>query len=132
ECISCMPVAGVELRDLGVLIMSSVTASRSLATPLLVLIVAGCIVAAVTNGIRTSFGLLTLPMTGDLVLTREAWGMALAIQNLAWGIAQPFAGGLADRYGTAKVVVGGLLVYALGMALMVVSPDGTTLSLTAG
>ncbi len=40
---------------------------------------------------------------GDLGLSREAWGMAMAIQNLAWGIAQPFAGGFADRYGTAKV-----------------------------
>lgn len=114
--------------------MSSVTqsSSRSLAMPLILLIVAGCVIAAVTNGIRTSFGLLTLPMSGDLGLTREAWGLALAIQNLAWGFAQPFAGGLADRYGTAKVIVGGLLVYALGMALMVVSPDGTMLNLTAG
>ena len=112
--------------------MSSITASRSIAAPLLVLIVAGCAVAAVTNGIRTSFGLLTLPITADLGMTREAWGMALAIQNLAWGIAQPFAGGLADKFGTAKVVVGGLLIYALGLALMTISPDGTTLSLTAG
>ena len=113
--------------------MSSVATSRtSLAVPLLALIVCGCIVAAVTNGIRTSFGLLTLPMTGDLGLTREAWGMAMAIQNLAWGVAQPFAGGLADRYGTGKVIVGGLLVYALGMALMVVSPSGSLLNLTAG
>jgi len=112
--------------------MSSITASRSIAAPLLVLIVAGCAVAAVTNGIRTSFGLLTLPMTADLGMTREAWGMALAIQNLAWGIAQPFAGGLADKFGTAKVIVGGLLIYALGLVLMTISPDGTTLSLTAG
>ena len=112
--------------------MSSIAAPRSLATPLLVLIVAGCLLAAVTNGIRTSFGLLTLPVTTDLGLTRESWGMALAIQNLAWGVAQPFAGGLADRFGTAKVVVGGLLIYALGLALMAISPDGTTLNLTAG
>ncbi|MGN6489501.1 MAG: MFS transporter [Devosia sp.] len=112
--------------------MSSIAASRSIARPLLVLIVAGCLVAAVTNGIRTSFGLLTLPMSSDLGLTREAWGMALAIQNLAWGFAQPFAGGLADRYGTAKVIVGGLLIYAVGLVLMVMSPDGTILNLTAG
>ena len=112
--------------------MSSITASRSIAAPLIMLIVCGCIIAAVTNGIRSSFGLLTLPMTGDLGLTREAWGMAIAIQNLAWGIAQPFAGGLADRYGTARVVVGGLLLYAAGMALMVVSPTAGLLDLTAG
>ncbi len=69
--------------------MSSITAPCSLATPLIVLIIAGCVIAAVTNGIRTSFGLLTLPLTADLGLTREAWGLAMAIQNLAWGVAQP-------------------------------------------
>lgn len=112
--------------------MSSIAAPRPLAAPLLVLILAGCVMAAVTNGIRTSFGLFTLPITGDLGLTREAWGMAMAIQNLAWGIAQPFAGALADRFGTARVIVGGMLLYAVGMALMVVSPTGTLLNLSAG
>ena len=112
--------------------MSSIAAPRSLTTPLLVLIVAGCVIAAATNGIRTSFGLFTLPLTADLGLSREAWGMAMAIQNLAWGIAQPFAGGLADRYGTAKVVVAGLLIYALGLVLMVLSPTGGLLNLSAG
>ena len=57
------------------------------AVPLLVLIIAGCIIAAIGNGVRTSFGLFTLPMTADLGLSREQWGMAMAIQNLAWGIA---------------------------------------------
>jgi MFS family permease len=113
--------------------MSSIAATaRSTAAPLIILVIAGCIIAAVTNGIRTSFGLFTLPMTSDLGLTRESWGMAMAIQNLAWGVAQPFAGGLADRYGTGKVIVAGLLLYAAGVALMVVSPTGSMLSLTAG
>ncbi len=112
--------------------MSSIAAPRSLVTPLLILIVAGCVIAAATNGIRTSFGLFTLPLTADLGLSREAWGLAMAIQNLAWGIAQPFAGGLADRYGTGKVVTAGLVIYALGLVLMVASPDGAMLSLTAG
>ena len=85
--------------------MSVLSADRSIARPLLLLIIAGCIIAAITNGIRTSFGLFTLPVTADLGLTRETWGMAMAIQNLAWGIAQPFAGGFADRYGTARVVI---------------------------
>lgn len=112
--------------------MSATAAARPIAAPLVVVIVVGCVIAAVTNGIRTSFGLFTLPMAGDLGLSREAWGMAMAIQNLAWGIAQPFAGGLADRYGTGKIIAGGLLLYAVGMALMVVSPTGTLLNLTAG
>jgi MFS family permease len=113
--------------------MSSIAASaRSSTAPLLLLIVAGCVIAAVTNGIRTSFGLFTLPLTGDLGLSRESWGMAMAIQNLAWGLAQPVAGAIADRYGTGRVIAGGLVVYALGVALMVVSPTGTLLNLTAG
>jgi MFS family permease len=113
--------------------MSSVAATaRSTGAPLVLLVIAGCVIAAVTNGIRTSFGLFTLPMTTDLGLTQESWGMALAIQNLAWGVALPFAGALADRYGTGRVIVVGLIIYAAGVALMVVSPTGSLLSLTAG
>jgi predicted MFS family arabinose efflux permease len=102
------------------------------AVPLIVLIVAGCLIAAVTNGVRTSFGLFTLPMAGDLGISREGWGMAMAIQNLAWGIAQPFAGAIADRYGTGRVVAGGIVLYAAGVALMAISPDAGMLTLTAG
>lgn len=112
--------------------MSSSTSARALAAPLLVLIIAGCVLAAVTNGIRTSFGLLTLPITTELAISRETWGLAMAIQNLAWGIAQPFAGALADKHGTGRIIVGGLLIYAAGLALMVVSPSGTLLNLSAG
>ena len=112
--------------------MSAITAARSPALPLLAIIFAGCVVAAATNGIRTSFGLFTLPITSDLGMSREAWGMAMAVQNLAWGIAQPIAGGLADRYGTSKVIIGGLLIYAAGMAMMVVSPDAGLMTLTGG
>ena len=102
------------------------------AVPLLVLIIAGCIIAAIGNGIRTSFGLFTLPMTGDLGLTREGWGMAMAIQNLAWGIAQPFAGAFADRVGTGRTIAAGAAVYALGVLGMAFSPDASIMALTAG
>ena len=92
--------------------MSSVAATaRSTGASLILLVIAGCVIAAVTNGIRTSFGLFTLPMTTDLGLTQESWGMALAIQNLAWGVALPVAGALADRYGTGRVIVVGLVIY---------------------
>jgi MFS family permease len=114
--------------------MSAITApsARSVAVPLLVLIVAGCVVAAVTNGIRTSFGLFTLPITADLGLSRESWGIAMAIQNLAWGIAVPLAGAVGDRYGTGRVILAGLVIYAAGVALMVVSPNASVMYLTAG
>jgi MFS family permease len=68
----------------------------------------------------------------DLGLSREEWGMAMAIQNLAWGIAQPFAGGLADRYGTARVLSVGAVIYGGGVILMAFSPTASLLYLTAG
>ncbi|KKC33633.1 MFS transporter [Devosia psychrophila] len=102
------------------------------AVPLLVLIIAGCIIAAIGNGVRTSFGLFTLPMTADLGLSREQWGMAMAIQNLAWGITQPFAGAFADRVGTARTVAVGAMIYALGVLGMAFSPDAGLMTLTAG
>jgi MFS family permease len=106
--------------------------ARSAAVPLILVVVAGCAIAAITNGIRTSFGLFTLPATADLGLSREAWGMAMAIQNLVWGLAQPFAGAIADKRGTARVVVAGLVLYAAGLVLMVWSPSALLLDLTAG
>ncbi|CDP50426.1 MFS transporter [Paradevosia shaoguanensis] len=114
--------------------MSSIASPtvRSAAVPLIVVIVAGCIVAAIGNGVRTSFGLFTLPMTADLGMSREAYGMAMAIQNLAWGITQPFAGAFADRYGTARTVAAGAVIYALGVVLMAYSQSSMMLNLTAG
>lgn len=102
------------------------------AVPLLVLIIAGCVIAAIGNGIRSSFGLFTLPMTADLGLTREQWGMAMAIQNLAWGIAQPFAGAYADRVGTGRTIAVGGAIFALGMVGMAFSPDAGWMIMTAG
>ncbi|MET3924931.1 MFS transporter [Devosia sp. 2618] len=102
------------------------------AVPLIVLIIAGCAIAAIGNGVRTSFGLFTLPMTTDLGLTREGWAMAMAIQNLAWGIAQPFAGAFADRVGTGRTIAAGAAIYALGVFGMAFSPDAGIMTLTAG
>lgn len=112
--------------------MSTLPQSRSLALPLILLLIAGCAIAAVTNGVRTSLGLFTLPMTSDLGISRETLGFAMALQNLAWGAAQPFVGGLADRHGTARVLVAGLLLYALGLLLMTLSTTGPMLMLSAG
>lgn len=100
--------------------------------PLPVIIAAGCLIAIITFGVRSSFGLFTLPLTEELGLSRETYAMAIAIQNLAWGIAQPFAGGFADRYGTGRTLAVGGLIYAVGMALMAVTTTGPMLYLTAG
>ncbi|MHA6297802.1 MFS transporter [Devosia sp. CAU 1758] len=109
----------------------TVTAARP-AVPLPLVIIAGCIIAAIGFGTRGSFGLFTLPVTEDLGLSREQWGMAMAIQNLVWGIAQPFAGGMADRYGSARVLAVGGVIYAIGVLGMAFSPDTLTMTLTAG
>jgi predicted MFS family arabinose efflux permease len=108
------------------------TLAQRPSVPLPLIIIAGCIVAAIGFGTRGAFGLFTLPVTEDLGLTREQWGMAMAIQNLAWGITQPFAGAMADRYGSARVLALGGLIYAAGVLGMAFSPDTLTMTLTAG
>jgi MFS family permease len=114
--------------------MSAITAPAPAraAVPLPLIILAGCIIAAIGFGTRGSMGLFTLPMTTDLGLSRQEWGMAMAIQNLAWGIAQPFAGGLADRYGTARVISAGAVIYGGGIILMAFSTTAPALYVTAG
>ncbi|KQN74232.1 MFS transporter [Devosia sp. Leaf64] len=111
--------------------MTSPASARPV-VPLPLVIIAGCIIAAIGFGTRGAFGLFTLPATEDLGLSREQWAMAMAVQNLVWGIAQPFAGGFADRYGTGRVLAVGGLIYALGVLGMSFSTDVVSLTLTAG
>jgi MFS family permease len=81
-------------------------------------VIAGGLVMGATLGIRHVQGLFLPPVTLERGWSREAFGLALALQNLLWGIAQPFTGMIADRFGSARVIVGGMLCYALGLALM--------------
>lgn len=97
-----------------------------------VILVCGGIILTVSLGTRHSFGLYLQPMTLDLGWSRETFAIALAIQNLVYGIATPFAGMIADRWGAARALVGGTLLYALGMVLMAHSTTGWELSLSAG
>ena len=82
-------------------------------------VLAGGIVMGLALGVRHVQGLFLLPVTMDRDWSRETFGLALAIQNLTWGLAQPFTGMVADRFGSARVVVGGLVAYAAGLVLMV-------------
>jgi predicted MFS family arabinose efflux permease len=86
-------------------------------TPTAVLVCGGLILT-LGMGIRHGFGLFLQPMTSDLHWGRETFALALAVQNLVWGATQPFAGVLADKYGSGRVVLGGTLLYVLGLALM--------------
>jgi MFS family permease len=97
-----------------------------------VIIVAGCAVAALSFGPRSTMGFFLTPMSGENGWGREVFALAIAIQNLIWGAAQPFAGMVADKFGTARVLTGGALLYALGLVLMANTSDPLTLQLTAG
>jgi MFS family permease len=97
--------------------------------PLFVLAAATTILA-VTMGVRHGFGLFLPSMSADNGWGREVFAFALAVQNLAWGAAQPFTGMLADRFGAGKAMAGGVLLYTLGLVLMAhtASPGGLVLS----
>jgi MFS family permease len=97
-----------------------------------VVIAAGCLIALITFGARTSFGLFTEPLSALRGWDRETFALAIAIQNLMWGVGQPFAGAIADRFGAGRVLAAGGAVYALGVTLMAASTSGTTLALTGG
>ena len=96
--------------------MSSAAAapSPSWRTPLVV-IVAACLIAMVGFGIRSVMGLFLEPMTFDRGWDRETFGLAMAIQNLLWGIGVPIAGAIADRFGPSKVLAGGAVIYMIGV-----------------
>lgn len=80
-------------------------------------IVAGCIVAFVGFGFAATFGVFLRPMSNDLGWGREVFSLSMAIQALSWGVTQPFAGMVADRYGTARVLAFGAIVSAFGFFL---------------
>ena len=97
-----------------------------------VIIVCGCLIALIGFGVRSSFGFFLEPMSAARGWGREVFAFSLAIQNLLWGLGQPFAGMVADRYGAARVLVVGGILYAAGVALMTVSGSPGMLTLTAG
>ena len=107
------------------------TSSANWRTPLVVLICGG-IILTLSLGTRHSFGLYLQPMTLDLGWNRQTFAIALAIQNLVYGLATPFAGMVADKFGAAKALIGGTLLYALGMVLMAHSTTGWEFTLSAG
>jgi MFS family permease len=100
-------------------------------TPLAILICGG-IILTLSLGTRHTFGLYLQPMTLDLSWSRETFAIALAIQNIVYGIATPLTGMIADRWGTARVLIAGALIYAVGIYTMAQSTTGAEFSLSAG
>ncbi len=95
-------------------------------------LVFGSIVITLSMGIRQVFGLLLLPVTMGLVMSRETFGLVIGLQNLLWGVTQPFAGFLADRFGAGRVIAAGGLLYAAGLALGAFSVGPGSFELTIG
>ncbi|SHM63503.1 MFS transporter [Rhizobacter sp. OV335] len=92
----------------------------------------GAMIVTLSMGIRHGFGLWLQPITMDRGWTRETFAFALAVQNLAWGVAGPFAGALADRFGAFRVLIAGSLLYAGGLVLMGLSTSGLAFTGSAG
>jgi MFS family permease len=87
---------------------------QSLVTPVLI---AGCIVILVSFAIRASFGLFQIPIAEEFDWLRAEFSLAIAIQNLAWGVGQPIFGALAEKLGDRKAIVMGAILYAVGLVL---------------
>ncbi len=96
--------------------MATTTIPRS--TMPWLIIIAGSLVAVMTFGPRSAMGFFQLPMLADRGWDRSTFGLAMAVQNLCWGLSQPFFGALADKYGTGRVVVMSGVLYALGLLMM--------------
>lgn len=100
-------------------------------TPAVVL-ACGSIILMLSLGTRQSFGLFLQPMSTDLGWGRETFAFALALQNLVWGLAQPFAGMVADKFGAARIIVAAGVLYATGLVLMAYSDTGFAFNISAG
>jgi predicted MFS family arabinose efflux permease len=92
----------------------------------------GAAIVTLSMGVRHGFGLWLQPITQAQHWSRETFAFAIAIQNLAWGFFGIFAGMIADRFGAFRVLVGGAVLYAAGLAGMALSTNAFTFSLTAG
>ena len=90
------------------------------------------LILALSLGVRHGFGLFLPPMSAQFGWGREVFAFAIALQNLIWGLAQPFTGALADRFGAAKVVIVGGVLYAVGLVMMGMSDSPLSVSLSAG
>lgn len=97
-----------------------------------IMLVCGTLIITLSLGIRHAFGVFLRPVSIDLALTREAFGFAVALQNLLWGIVQPFTGMVADRFGAAPVLVIGGLTYVAGLLLAATSSNATDLYVSVG
>jgi MFS family permease len=97
-----------------------------------VVVACGCLIAMISFGPRSSLGFFLTPLSETNHWGRDVFALAVAIQNLLWGIGQPFAGAIADRFGTNRVLGVGTILYTLGLVIMAYSSTPGELYLSAG
>ncbi|MEP2706828.1 MAG: MFS transporter [Roseibium sp.] len=112
--------------------MSAVNASPRTGPNIPLVIVCGCLIALISFGPRSAMGLFFQPMTEARDWNREIFALAIAIQNLMWGLGQPVAGMMADRFGTWKTMTLGSVLYIAGLLLMVDAESAVALHVSAG
>jgi MFS family permease len=100
-------------------------------TPLAI-IVCGCAIALLGFGPRSTLGFFVQPMSHEFAWGRDVFGLAIAVQNLLWGLGQPLAGAIADRFGILRVIVVGALLYAAGLLMMRYATTPLSLDIGAG
>lgn len=91
-----------------------------------------CVLLALNFGLRSSMGFFMAPISDEFGYGREVFAFSLALQNLWWGLAQPIAGALSDRFGTLKTVVVGAILYALGLYVTASADGAATLHIGSG
>jgi len=96
------------------------------------ILIGASVMLSLSMGMRQSFGLFQPSILHDTQITSADFSLATAIQNIVWGLTQPFIGMFADRYGARYVMLGGVLVYAAGLVIMIFSTTALTFTLGAG
>jgi MFS family permease len=97
-----------------------------------VIAVCGCLIGMMTFGPRSTLGFFLAPLSQAHGWGRDVFALALAVQNLLWGLGQPLAGAIADRYGATRVLSVGALLYAAGLVMMAYATNAALLELSAG
>ena len=96
------------------------------------MLLCGVLIVLASNGLRLTFGIFLRPISVDLDISRQVFGLVIASQTLLFGLSQPIAGIFADRFGAVKVIVAGALLYALGLWLMSAAADAFDLYISLG
>ena len=97
-----------------------------------IIIACGCLIAVITFGPRSAMGFFQLPILEDTGWNRTTFGLAMAIQNLLWGVSQPIMGAISDKYGTWRVITFGAICYVAGLWMMANATTQTELHIGGG